>query len=195
MLTLPNITQRVERVEEANKRGSLWQLLSSLRKGSRTLIFVSPKRVTGNGDYIDDLTGPLDEWLRKCGIQAIGMHDANTQLECEFALRAFNIGERPIIVATHSVVQHLEIYSDTELIIMYDMPSSIEEYVECVSCANRTNGLAIVYLNNTNAGVARELAQVLKDNRQYIPDWINDFAESAREEPARTTESLAGPEQ
>lgn len=40
-------------------------------------------------------------------------------------------------------------------------------------------GEAIVYFNRSNIRVARELIQVLKDNKQDVPQWLGNMANEA----------------
>lgn len=162
MHILPNLTQKFEHIElEDSKRATAVELLSLL-PGSRTIILVSPTNAT---EHI----GPAYMFLRAFGLNAEDIDQDLPEPEREEVLQSFNSGEFPILVATHSSLRGLAVSQGTRVIVS-DIPSSIDEYVECLRYAD--TGEAFIYFDHSSLGMARELIQVLKDNKQDVPEWL-----------------------
>ena len=56
------------------------------------------------------------------------MHNFREQLEREEALDDFKSGRKPVLVATSVAARGLDI-KNVELVINYDLPKSIDDYV------------------------------------------------------------------
>lgn len=87
--TSENITQKVEYVEDADKRSVLLDILHTHGAGL-TLIFVETKRMADS----------LSDFLINQGFPATSIHGDRTQRERERALDMFRSGRCPILVAT-----------------------------------------------------------------------------------------------
>jgi len=87
--TSENITQKVEYVEDADKRSVLLDILHTHGAGL-TLIFVETKRMADS----------LSDFLINQGFPATSIHGDRTQREREKALEMFRNGRCPILVAT-----------------------------------------------------------------------------------------------
>jgi ATP-dependent RNA helicase DDX3X len=87
--TSENITQKVEYVEDADKRSVLLDILHTVGTGL-TLIFVETKRMADS----------LSDFLINQGFPATSIHGDRTQREREKALEMFRTGRCPILVAT-----------------------------------------------------------------------------------------------
>ena len=87
--TSENITQKVEYVEDADKRSVLLDILHT-HAGGLTLIFVETKRMADT----------LSDFLINQGFPATAIHGDRTQRERERALDFFRNGRCPIMVAT-----------------------------------------------------------------------------------------------
>eukprot|EP00456_Euglypha_rotunda_P019047 TRINITY_DN1695_c0_g1_i8.p1 TRINITY_DN1695_c0_g1~~TRINITY_DN1695_c0_g1_i8.p1 ORF type:complete len:503 (+),score=54.48 TRINITY_DN1695_c0_g1_i8:271-1779(+) len=111
-----NVTQKVEYVEEYEKRDKLMQILADCE--GLTLIFVETKR---NADG-------LEEFLIHEEINATSIHGDRTQQQRETALAMFQAGRCPILVATSVAARGLDI-PDVKHVINYDCPTNIEDYV------------------------------------------------------------------
>ncbi|PON74457.1 DEAD-box ATP-dependent RNA helicase [Trema orientale] len=99
------IVQRVEFVQESDKRSHLMDLLHAQKengthgKQSLTLVFVETKKGADALEY----------WLTRSGFPATTIHGDRTQQEREYALREFKSGNRPILVATDVAARGLDI--------------------------------------------------------------------------------------
>ncbi len=87
--TSENITQKVEYVEDIDKRSVLLDILHTHGVGL-TLIFVETKRMADT----------LSDYLINQGFPATSIHGDRTQRERERALEMFRTGRCPILVAT-----------------------------------------------------------------------------------------------
>lgn len=87
--TSENITQKVEYVEDIDKRSVLLDILHTHGAGL-TLIFVETKRMADS----------LSDYLINQGFPATSIHGDRTQRERERALEMFRSGRCPILVAT-----------------------------------------------------------------------------------------------
>ncbi|MBA0581328.1 hypothetical protein Gorai_023509, partial [Gossypium raimondii] len=99
------IVQRVEFVQESDKRSHLMDLLHAQRengahgKQALTLVFVETKKGADS----------LEHWLCMNGFPATTIHGDRTQQERELALRSFKSGKTPILVATDVAARGLDI--------------------------------------------------------------------------------------
>ena len=87
--TSENITQKVDYVEDHDKRSVLLDILHT-HKAGLTLIFVETKRMADT----------LSDYLINQGFPATAIHGDRTQRERERALEFFRNGRCPIMVAT-----------------------------------------------------------------------------------------------
>lgn len=98
--TSENITQKVEYVEDQDKRSVLLDILHTHGAGL-TLIFVETKRMADS----------LSDFLINQGFPATSIHGDRTQREREKALEMFRTGRCPILVATAVAARGLDIVS------------------------------------------------------------------------------------
>jgi ATP-dependent RNA helicase DDX3X len=96
--TSENITQKVEYVEDSDKRSVLLDILHT-HAGGLTLIFVETKRMADT----------LSDFLINQGFPATAIHGDRTQRERERALDYFRNGRCPIMVATAVAARGLDI--------------------------------------------------------------------------------------
>ena len=96
--TSENITQKVEYVEDHDKRSILLDILHTHKNGL-TLIFVETKRMADT----------LSDYLINQGFPATAIHGDRTQRERERALEFFRNGRCPIMVATAVAARGLDI--------------------------------------------------------------------------------------
>ncbi len=64
------------------------------------------------------------------------------------------------------------------LVINYDLPSEIDEYVHRIGRTGRVGntGRAISFFDSSNdAGLGGRLVSILKDANQPVPDWMESM--------------------
>lgn len=164
------ITQRLEWVEENEKRSFLIDLLRA-DPNALTLVFVETKRGA------DD----LERYLINENYPAISIHGDKGQSEREEALRAFRSGRKPILVATAVAARGLDI-SNVKFVVNFDLPTDIDEYVHRIGRTGRAgnSGEAISFFNEKNRNVARDLYDILNETQQEIPNFLIKIVDEIR---------------
>ncbi|KAL0096715.1 P-loop containing nucleoside triphosphate hydrolase protein [Phycomyces blakesleeanus] len=163
--TTSSITQNVVYVEEENKRESLRELLNS-QPPSRTLIFVETKRSADS----------LDQYLYERSFPSTSIHGDRTQIEREDALLAFKSGQCPILVATAVAARGIDI-KNVMHVINFDMPNDMDEYIHRIGRTARVgkSGLATSFYNDRSSALAYDLAKLLKECKQEIPEFLASY--------------------
>ena len=160
-----DVTQRIEYVEQHHKIDFVVDFLSRLPQGL-VLVFVETRR---SADH-------LEEVLCRENFPASSIHGDKSQREREDALRLFKSGRHPILVATDVAARGLDIPNVTQ-VINFDMPSNIDDYVHRIGRTGRVGnvGNALSMFNDKNNNIARELAELLIENEQECPSWLENM--------------------
>lgn len=97
--------------------------------------------------------------------------------EREYALRSFKSGNTPILVATDVAARGLDI-PHVAHVINFDLPNDIDDYVHRIGRTGRAgkSGLATAFFNEKNASMAKGLAELMKEAKQEVPEWLTRFA-------------------
>jgi len=134
--------------------------------GQLTVIFVETKRKA------DEIEGDL--W--QAGLKVCAIHGDRDQQQREFALEAFKSGENPILVATDVAARGLDI-SNVGLVINYDMPKQMDDYVHRIGRTGRAGkrGTAVGMVNE-KCRYCNELAGLLRQANQDVPSWLSQLA-------------------
>ncbi|KAF5133256.1 ATP-dependent RNA helicase DED1 [Metarhizium anisopliae] len=164
--TSENITQKVEFVEDIDKRSVLLDILHT-HAGGLTLIFVETKRMADS----------LSDFLINQSFPATSIHGDRTQRERERALEFFRNGRCPILVATAVAARGLDIPNVTH-VINYDLPTDVDDYVHRIGRTGRAGntGIATAFFNRGNRGIVRELMDLLKEANQEVPAFLEAIA-------------------
>lgn len=164
--TSENITQKIEYVEDIDKRSVLLDILHTHGAGL-TLIFVETKRMADS----------LSDFLINQGFPATSIHGDRTQREREKALEMFRNGRCPILVATAVAARGLDIPNVTH-VVNYDLPTDIDDYVHRIGRTGRAGntGIATAFFNRGNRGVVRDLLELLKEANQEVPGFLESIA-------------------
>ena len=170
--TSENITQKIEYVEDNDKRSVLLDILASQPKEDLglTLVFVETKR----------MADMLSDFLMSNNLPATSIHGDRTQREREMALQTFRTGRTPIMVATAVAARGLDIPNVTH-VINYDLPSDIDDYVHRIGRTGRAGntGVSTAFFNRGNKNIVRDLLELLREANQDIPDWLETVAHEA----------------
>lgn len=134
--------------------------------GQLTVIFVETKR---RADEIE-----VDLW--EAGLRVCAIHGDRDQQQRENALEAFKSGDNPILVATDVAARGLDI-SNVGLVINYDMPKQMDDYVHRIGRTGRAGkrGTAIGFVNE-KCRYCNELAGLLRQANQEVPGWLSQVA-------------------
>lgn len=165
-----DVTQTVEYVEENEKIETLMRFLLTIEEGL-ILIFVETKR---SADYVEGV-------LSSKGFPACSIHGDKSQREREDALRTFKKSITPVMVATDVASRGLDIPNVTQ-VVNYDLPTNIDDYVHRIGRTGRAGntGSALSFVNEKNSGIIRELRDLLYENDQEVPAWLNSMCQYSR---------------
>ena len=165
--TSENITQKVEYVEDHDKRSVLLDILAIEPEGGLTLVFVETKRMA-------DI---LCDYLIANTCSATSIHGDRTQREREAALQSFRQGRTPIMVATAVAARGLDIPNVTH-VINFDLPSDIDDYVHRIGRTGRAGntGISTAFFNRNNKNIVRDLIELLREANQEIPPWLETIS-------------------
>ncbi|KAL2246701.1 UNVERIFIED_CONTAM: ATP-dependent RNA helicase-like protein DB10 [Sesamum indicum] len=161
-----SITQYVEVLSPMDKRRRLEQILRSQEPGSKIIIFCSTKKMC------DHLAGNL---TRQFGAAAI--HGDKSQGERDHVLNQFRTGRSPVLVATDVAARGLDI-KDIRVVINYDFPTGIEDYVHRIGRTGRAGatGVAYTFFCDQDARHASDLVKLLEGANQKVPVEVRDMA-------------------
>lgn len=170
--TSENITQKIEFVEDQDKRSVLLDILASQSKEELglSLVFVETKR----------MADMLSDFLMSNNLPATSIHGDRTQREREMALQTFRTGRTPIMVATAVAARGLDIPNVTH-VINYDLPSDIDDYVHRIGRTGRAGntGVSTAFFNRGNKNIVRDLVELLREANQEIPAWLETVAQES----------------
>ena len=165
-----DIVQHVEIVPTAEARdAALIGHINRLSRGAKVLIFCSTKR---------SCEGLARAMARQIGCEAI--HGDKEQHERERTLANFRSGASPILVATDVAARGLDI-KDIALVVNYDFPSNIEDYVHRIGRTGRAGarGVAVTLMTPSDARHARPLLRILREAQQDVPSELEALAETS----------------
>lgn len=176
--TSENITQKIEYVNEDDKRSFLLDLLSMSNVTERstealTLVFVETKKGANS----------LEHYLERENYPVSSIHGDRSQREREEALYNFRTGRTPILIATSVAARGLDI-PNVKHVINFDLPNDIEEYVHRIGRTGRVGnlGLATSCFNDKNRNMACELIELLQEANQDTPDWLLTIGKEVQNE-------------
>lgn len=160
-----DVVQTIEYVEEQDKMDALMKFLLTIEEGL-ILVFVETKRAC---DYVEDM-------LCSQGFPACSIHGDKSQQEREAALASFKRGITPVMVATDVASRGLDIPNVTQ-VVNFDLPTNIDDYVHRIGRTGRAGnvGAALAFVNEKNAGVIRELRDLLEESHQEVPQWLTQM--------------------
>ncbi|XP_034207207.1 DEAD-box ATP-dependent RNA helicase 46 isoform X2 [Prunus dulcis] len=161
-----SITQYIEVLAPMEKHRRLEQILRSQEPGSKIIIFCSTKKMC------DQLSRNL---TRQFGAAAI--HGDKSQSERDYVLNQFRSGRTPILVATDVAARGLDI-KDIRVVINYDFPTGVEDYVHRIGRTGRAGatGLAYTFFGDQDSKYASDLIKVLEGANQRVPPEIREMA-------------------
>ena len=161
--TTENISQQfIWSESEYDRKDRLVQLLSQAGD-TLTLVFVEKKR---DADY-------LERYLHQVNCPATSIHGDRSQREREEALNMFRNGMCRVLVATDVAARGLDI-PNVGLIIQYDLPTNIDDYVHRIGRTGRAGkqGIAVAFFGEKNRNLVDDLHNLLIEAHQTVPDFL-----------------------
>lgn len=145
-----HVQQKIKCITEEQKLDETLNILRNKDPQSKAIIFTQSKR----GADI------LTRNLRQRGYPALAIHGDKEQRERDFVLNEFKSGRTTIMVATDVASRGIDV-KDIRLVINYDFPMCVEDYIHRVGRAGRktadgySEGIAISFFTDTSAKVTR----------------------------------------
>jgi ATP-dependent RNA helicase DDX5/DBP2 len=164
------IKQYVEVVSDYDKYPRLVHHLREFNDGSKVMVFVETKK------GCDQLTRSL----RGQGYPVRCIHGDKTQQERDDTLAEFRTGSVPMLVATDVAARGLDV-KDVRIVINFDMPNNIEDYVHRIGRTGRagSKGVAVSFFTDKANKMAKELVEILFEAGQEVPSALTAIAQSS----------------
>jgi len=185
-----DITQLLQTCRSNDKNGQVMQILRQAGIADRNntsakgLVFCSTKRMC------DQLAQQID----RQGVPCAAIHGDKNQREREAALNGLKEGKVKILVATDVAARGLDVKGVT-LVINYDPPSNVEDYVHRIGRTGRAGqkGYAVALVSERDTHALRGIIQVMKRTNQNITPEIEELARNAPPPPPSGRASRGGP--
>ena len=181
----PEITQIVEvrpPDPDSGRFSRVLELLGDLYADDddvRTLIFVDRQ------DAADNLLAML---MRK-GYPCDALHGGKDQFDRDSTIQDFKNGVFPILIATSVAARGLDV-KQLKLVINYDCPNHLEDYVHRVGRTGRAGqtGTAVTFVGRDQEKYALMIAKALKLSGAPVPEELQQMATAFAEKVEAGTE-------
>lgn len=184
-----DVSQHVQVMEEGGKFVRLLELLGEWypARVQKILVFVDKQ------DAADNL---LKELLRR-GYPCLSIHGGKDQADRDSAIADFKAAVAPVLVATSVAARGLDV-KDLGLVINYECPNHLEDYVHRVGRTGRagSKGSAYTFITPQQAQYAGDLVRALSSSGAPVPADLQRLADEhatrVREGAAQATSSGFG---
>lgn len=172
-IVAPEIKQIIEVREDKTKFNRLLEVLGDFFNenppDSRALIFVDRQ------DSADIL---LKELFAR-GYPSLSIHGGKEQIDRDSALSDFRNGVINILIATSVAARGLDV-KQLKLVINYDAPNHMEDYVHRVGRTGRAGntGTAITFITPEDGKAAAFISKALKLSNVPVPDEVEKMGET-----------------
>ena len=162
-----SVTQQIIFAEEEEKDALLYEMIGQMKPDDKMIVFIGKKLV------VDQLSSKFA--MDEMAVESI--HGGREQCAREDAINAFRDSEVRVLLATDVASRGLDIL-DVTLVVNYDFPKNMEEYVHRVGRTGRAGrtGLAVSFISRRDWGNSRELIRILEEAEQIVPDELRDMA-------------------
>ncbi|XP_004625377.1 probable ATP-dependent RNA helicase DDX59 isoform X1 [Octodon degus] len=164
-LPCPSVRQIILWVEDPAKKKKLFEILNDKK------LFKPPVLV-----FVDCKLGAdlLSEAVQKItGLKSTAIHSEKSQVERKDILKGLLEGDYEVVVSTGVLGRGLDLVS-VMLVVNFDMPSSMDEYVHQIGRVGRLgqNGTAITFINNSSKRLFWDIAKRVKPTGSILPPQL-----------------------
>uniref|UniRef100_UPI003AAEF57F probable ATP-dependent RNA helicase DDX59 n=1 Tax=Centroberyx gerrardi TaxID=166262 RepID=UPI003AAEF57F len=182
-----NVRQILLWVEEPSKKKKLFEILNDSK------LYQPPVVV-----FVDCKLGAdlLCEAVAKVtGLDTVAIHSDKSQWERNRILRGLLEGDFEVVVSTGVLGRGLDLVN-VKLVVNFDMPSSMDEYVHQVGRAGRLGhrGTAITFLNNNNKRLFLEVVKRVKPTGSILPPQLLNSPHLHEQQRRDKQKARPGPE-
>ena len=160
-----DITQVVEVCGGLQKQTRLMDVLRDPpMQPLKAIVFCSTKRM-------------CDQIGRSMGGMGAVIHGDKEQRERDYIINQFKSGRVPVLVATDVAARGLDI-KDVNLVINFDFPNQIEDYVHRIGRTGRAGkkGCAHSFIDPGEGNMARKLIPILREAGQEVNPELQEMA-------------------
>ncbi|KFP69788.1 PREDICTED: probable ATP-dependent RNA helicase DDX59 [Acanthisitta chloris] len=164
-LPCSNVRQIILWVEEPSKKKKLFEILNDKKLFKPpVLVFVDCKL---GADLLSDAVHKIT------GLQCTAMHSEKSQVERTDILQGLLQERYEVIVSTGVLGRGLDLVN-VKLVVNFDMPSSMDEYVHQVGRAGRLghSGTAITFINNNSKKLFWDVVKRVKPTGTILPPQL-----------------------
>ncbi|OXB84166.1 UNVERIFIED_CONTAM: hypothetical protein H355_007049 [Colinus virginianus] len=164
-LPCSNVRQIILWVEEPSKKKKLFEILNDEKLFKPpVLVFVDCKL---GADLLSDAVYKIT------GLQCTSMHSEKSQVERTAIFQGLLQDKYEVIVSTGVLGRGLDLVN-VKLVVNFDMPSSMDEYVHQVGRAGRLghSGTAITFINNNSKKLFWDVVKRVKPTGTILPPQL-----------------------
>ncbi|KAA8916176.1 hypothetical protein TRICI_001667 [Trichomonascus ciferrii] len=167
----PEITQVVEVRDASTKFLRILEILGEFyntSEDSRALIFVDRQASADN----------LLKDLLNRGYLCMSIHGGKDQIDRDSTISDFKKGAFSLLIATSVAARGLDV-KQLKLVINYDAPNHMEDYVHRVGRTGRAGntGTAVTFLSPDEEQQAVGISKALKMSKQMVPPDVQEMAD------------------
>ncbi|KAF2154596.1 P-loop containing nucleoside triphosphate hydrolase protein [Myriangium duriaei CBS 260.36] len=165
------ITQKVEIIEEKDKLKRLLHLVgeeTAADDDHRVLVFVERQ--------------DMADWLLKrfwdANYPCVSVHGGKEQIDRDDSLDDFKQGIVPVMFATSVAARGLDVKQLT-LVVNYDVPSHLEDYVHRAGRTGRAGnlGTAVTFITPEQGRFSLDIVKALKQSETPVPEDLQNMAD------------------
>jgi len=160
-----NISQNFKQLHIGDKLTEFVQDCKEIcDRGRKCLAFANTKRECERLIYS----------LLRAGISADCIHGDKSQMQRDDTMNKFRNGYTRVLVATDVVARGIDI-RDIRVVINYDMPTNIEDYVHRIGRTGRAGdqGVSLAYVTESDLrALGKDLQKLLARSGQPVPDFV-----------------------
>ncbi|XP_075038699.1 putative ATP-dependent RNA helicase DDX59 [Mixophyes fleayi] len=160
-----NVRQIVLWVEEPSKKKKLFEILNDSKLFQPpVLVFVDCRL---GADMLSEAVHKITE------LECVAIHSEKPQTERTKILKGLLQGEYDVVVSTGVLGRGLDLVN-VKLVVNFDMPSSMDEYVHQIGRAGRLGhrGTAITFINKSNKNLFWDLVKRVQPTGSLLPPQL-----------------------
>jgi len=163
-----DIEQLVELRAEEDRFLRILELLGDWYERGKIIIFVASQ----------DKADTMFKDLLKSGYPCLSLHGGKEQSDRQSTIADFKSDVCNVLVATSVAARGLDV-KDLRLVINYDTPNHLEDYVHRVGRTGRAGqkGTAVTFISEDEEKFAPDLVKALKDSKQPVPKDVQAMAD------------------
>ncbi|XP_030061484.1 probable ATP-dependent RNA helicase DDX59 [Microcaecilia unicolor] len=179
-----SVRQIVLWVEEPSKKKKLFEIVNDKKLfHPPVLVFVECRL---GADLLSDAVQKIT------GLQSIAMHSDKSQSERTKILQGLLQGDYDVVVSTGVLGRGLDLIN-VKLVVNFDMPSSMDEYVHQVGRAGRLghSGTAITFVNKNNRKLFWDIVKRVQPTGSLLPPQLlnSPYVHEQQKKEAKTKHS------